>query len=181
MSVKPTPPAIAAIDPLARQYMDAQMALDQLTNELKVAVDAIVRKHWPDLRRATTRAAERYEALRAEVAESEAAFDKPKTRILHGVRVGFRKTPDSVQVLNDDNTCALIRKLMPDQVDVLIASSERPVMAAIEQLEDDQLKKIGCKRVTGKDEAVAKLAATDLDKVVAALMKGAIEKAEADV
>ena len=53
-------------------------------------------------------------------------------------------------------------------------------MAAIEQLEDDQLKRIGCRRVLGKEEPVAKLTDTDLDKIVAALMKGAIERAEVE-
>ena len=180
MAVKPTPTEIAAIDLLARQYADAQMDLDGLTNKLKVVIDAAVRERWPDLKRATTRAAERYEALYAAVCDSKSAFEQPKTRILHGIRVGFRKAKDSVQVLNEDNTCALIRKLLTDQQDTLISTTERPVMAALEQLDDDQLKRIGCRRVPGKDEPVAKLADTDLDKVVAALMKGAIEKAEAE-
>lgn len=180
MAVKPTPPEIATIDLLARQYADAQMDLDGLTNKLKVVIDAAVRERWPDLKRATTRAAERYEALYAAVGDAKPAFDSPKTRILHGIRVGFRKMKDSILVLNEDNTCALIKKLLPDSQDVLISTTERPVMAGLEQLDNDQLKQIGCRRVPGKDEPVAKMADTDLDKVVAALMKGAIEKAEAE-
>lgn len=177
---KTTPPEITVIDPLARQYADAQMALDALTNDLKVVIDAAVRKAWPDLKRATTRAAERYEALYVAVSEAKSAFDSPKTRILHGVRCGFRKAKDSVQVLNDNNTCALIGQHMPELADTLIAVTSRPIIAALEQLEDADLRKLGCRRVPGKDEPIAKLADTDLDKVVAALMKGAIEKAEAE-
>lgn len=180
MATKPIPPEIAEIDLLARQYADAQIDLDSLTNKLKIVIDAAVRERWQELKRATTRAAERYEALYAAVCEAKSAFDQPKTRILHGIRVGYRKVKDSIQVLNDDNTCALIKKLLPDQQDVLISTTERPVMSALEQLEDDQLKRIGCRRVTGKDEPVAKLADTDLDKIVAALMKGAIERAEVE-
>lgn len=180
MAIKPTPPEIAAIDLLARQYADAQMDLDGMTNELKVVIDAAVRKCWPDLKRATTRTAERYEALHAAVSDAKSAFDQPKTRIMHGIRVGFRKAKDSVQVLNEDNTCALIKKVLPDQQDVLISTAERPVMSALDQLDDDLLKRIGCKRVPGKDEPTAKMVDTDIDKVVAALMKGAIEKAEAE-
>ncbi len=174
------PQEITTIDPLARQYADAQLALDALTNELKVEIDAAVRRRWPDLKRATARTAERYEALFAAVSEAQAAFDKPKTRILHGVRVGFRKQKGSIVVLNEENTCALIRKVLPDQEQVLIATSDRVVMAALEPFDNDMLRKIGCKRVPGKDEAVAKLADTEIDKVVAALMKGAIEKAESE-
>ena len=177
---KPIPPEITAIDPLARQYADAQLDLDARTNELKSEIDALVRKAWPELKRATTRAAERYEVLFSAVSQSKSVFDSPRTRLLHGVRVGFRKAKDTVQVLNEENTCALIRKALPDQEDVLIATTERVVMAAVEQLDDAQLRTIGCKRVIGRDEPVAKLADTDLDKVVAALMKGAIEKAEAE-
>jgi len=179
-TTKSIPPEITAIDLLARQYADAQMDLDELTNKLKVVIDAAVRERWQELKRATTRAAERYEALYASVCEAKPAFEQPKTRILHGIRVGYRKAKDSIQVLNDDNTCALIKKLLPEQQDVLISTTERPVMSALEQLEDDQLKRIGCRRVPGKDEPVAKLADTDLDKIVAALMKGAIEKAEVE-
>lgn len=172
-------PDISAIDQHARQYADAQMALDSLTNDLRRQIDQVVREHWPRLRAATTRAAERYEALYALVSESRDAFDKPKTRILHGVRVGFRKSKDSVQILNAENTVALIKRHLADQADVLISTTERPVQSAIEQLEPDDLKLIGCKRVTGGDEPVAAIAETELDKVVQALMKSAIEKAEA--
>jgi hypothetical protein len=179
MVVKALSPEITEIDQLARQYADAQMALDGLTNDLKVVIDAAVRQRWADLKRATTRAAERYEALYAAVSEAQSAFDKPKTRIMHSIRVGFRKANDTVEVLNEANTCALIKKQLPEQRDVLISTTEKPVMSALQQLEDPQLKLIGCKRVIGKDEPVVKLADTDLDKVVAALMKGAIEKAEA--
>lgn len=180
MAVKELSPEITAIDLLARQYADAQMDLDGLTNKLKVVIDAAVRERWPDLKRATTRAAERYEALYAAVSDAKSAFDKPKTRIMHGIRVGYRKAQDNVLVLDSSNTCALIRKVLPGQEDVLISTTERPVMAALEQLDDEQLKLIGCRRVPGKDEPVARMADTDLDKVVAALMKGAIEKAEAE-
>lgn len=178
MAAKPIPPEIAAIDLLARQYADAQMDLDGLTNKLKLVIDSAVRERWPDLKRATTRAAERYEALYNAVTEAKPAFEQPKTRILHGIRVGYRKAKDTIQVLNEENTCALIKKVLADQQDVLISTTERPVMSALEQLEDDQLKRIGCRRVPGKDEPVAKMADTDIDKIVAALMKGAIEKAE---
>jgi chemotaxis response regulator CheB len=175
-----TSPEIAAIDVLARQYADAQTDLDTLTNELKTEIDAAVRKRWADLRRATTRAAERYDALLAAVADAREAFERPKTRILHGVRVGYRKAADVVQVLNADNTCALIKRLLPDQQDVLISTTETPVMDGLKQLDDAQLKLIGCRRVPGNDAPFAKLADTELDKVVAALMKSAIEKAEAE-
>jgi hypothetical protein len=178
MANKPTPPEITAIDLLARQYADAQTDLDGSLNELKQEIDASVRKRWPDLRRATTRAAERIEALVAAVSDARSAFEKPKTRILHGVRVGWRRAQESVLVLNADNTCTLIKRVMPDQEDILIATTERPVMDGLMQLDDASLKLIGCKRVPGSDAPFAKLADTELDKVVAALMKGAIEKAE---
>jgi hypothetical protein len=178
MSTKATAD-ITAIDLLARQYADAQTDLDSLTNELRSEIDAAVRKRWPELRRATTRAAERYDALLGLVRDSREVFEKPKTKILHGVRVGYRKAKDVVQVLNADNTCALIEKHLPDQVEVLISTKKSPVIAGLEQLDDAQLKHVGCKRVPGSDEPFAALADTELDKVVQALMKGAIEKAEA--
>lgn len=178
MNARTTEVQITEIDQLARQYADAQTALDSLTNELRQEIDQAVRARWPELRKATTRAAERYEALYALVSEARPVFEKPKTKILHGVRVGFRKSKDAVQVLDADNTVALIKKHLPDSVELLIARSEKPIQAAVEQLDDSDLKLIGCRRVAGRDEPVAALAETDLDKVVQALMKSAIEKAE---
>jgi hypothetical protein len=180
MNARTNPPDITAIDLLARQYADAQTNLDEETNTLRQKIDRAVRDAWPALRAATTRAAERYEALLAAVTDARDVFEKPKTKILHGVRVGYRKAKDTVQVLNADNTCALIHKVLPDQVDVLISKTEKPVVAGLEQLDDAQLRSVGCKRVAGRDEPIAALAETELDKVVAALMKGAIEKAEAE-
>lgn len=180
MNARTPAPQITEIDQLARQYADAQMALDSLTNDLRAKIDHVVRAHWPDLRRHTTRAAERYEALYAAVSDAREVFEKPKTKILHGVRVGYRKAQDTIEVLNADNTVALIEKLLPDQRDVLISTAKKPVMAGLVQLEDAQLKLIGCKRVPGTDEPIAAMAETELDKVVQALMKGAIEKAEAE-
>lgn len=180
MNARTTPPEITAIDLLARQYADAQTDLDGRTNELKQKIDAAVRAAWPDLRKATTRAAERYDALLAAVSDAKPAFDKPKTRILHGIRVGYRKAQDTVQVLNADNTVALIKRAIPEQQGVLISTTEKPVMDGLMQLDDATLKLIGCKRVPGSDAPFAKLADTELDKVVAALMKSAIDKAEAE-
>jgi hypothetical protein len=181
MNAKATPsPEITQIDLLARQYADAQTDLDTRTSELKRVIEAATRAAWPDLRKATTRAAERYDALLAAVADAEGSFGKPKTRLFHGVRVGYRKEHDSIQVLNPANTCELIKKHLPEQVEVLIATDERPVMDALDQLTDDVLKRIGCKRVPGTDAPFAKLADTDLDKVVQALLKAAIAKVEAE-
>lgn len=173
-------PEITAIDLLARQYADAQTALDTLANDLKGVIETATRKAWPELRKATTRAAERYDAMLAAVAAAKPAFDSPKTRILHGIRVGYRKAQDAIHVLNQGNTCDLIRKHIPEQEDVLIATAESLVMDGLKQLDDDTLKRIGCRRVPGGNEPFAKLADTDLDKVVAALMKAAIAKAEAE-
>jgi len=180
MNAKAIPPEITAIDLLARQYADAQTDLDTRTNVLKGVIETATRAAWPELRKATTRAAERYDALLAAVADAKGAFDKPKTRLFHGIRVGYRKAQDKLVVLNQANTCELIKKHLPDQVGVLIATDERPVMDALEQLDEAVQKRVGCKRVPGSDEPFAKLAETDLDKVVAALMKAAIAKAEAE-
>lgn len=180
MNTRTAAPQLTEIDQLARQYADAQTSLDTITNDLKAEIDAAVRKRWASLRAATTRAAERYDALLAAVTDARDVFDRPKTRILHGVRVGYRKAADAVHVMNADNTCALIKRVLADQRDVLIATSETPVMDALKQLDDATLKQIGCRRVTGDNAPFAKLADTEIDKVVAALMKGAIEKAEAE-
>lgn len=171
---------ITEIDTLARQYADAQTDLDAYTNALRTKIDQVVRDHWSELRRLTTRTAERYEALFSEVSVARAVFDKPKTKILHGVRVGYRKRPDSVQVLNAENTCALIEKILPDEAGVLVATTKKPIIAGIAELDDAQLKLIGCSRVPGVDEPIAELAETEVDKVVAALLKSAIEKVEAE-
>ncbi|HNW37160.1 MAG TPA: hypothetical protein PKM25_19620, partial [Candidatus Ozemobacteraceae bacterium] len=65
----------------------------------------------------------------------------------------------------------LIRKHFPEQVDVLVKITEKPVQSALNQLTVGDLKKLGVSVSEGGDEALIKPTDTDIDKLVAKLLE----------
>ncbi|HRQ63918.1 MAG TPA: hypothetical protein PKZ76_03490, partial [Xanthomonadaceae bacterium] len=108
--------------------------------------------------------------LHAAVEASPDLFQQPKTRTLHGIRVGWMKQRGKLEIADTASTVALIEKLLPDQVDVLIKTTKAPVRPALQQLCVRDLKRIGVAVTDDVDTVVIKAADGDLDKLIAALL-----------
>ena len=164
----------------AKAFADARGALAQIVGEIKAVMDEIKRDQLPTIRRRLARVAELEATLRDAVADSPELFVKPRTVIMHGVRVGFQKAKGGVVVPDAKRTLMLIRRHLPEQADTLIKTTEQVVKAALLNLSVADLKRVGCEVDDTGDEVVVRPVDGDVDKLVTALLRGAEAELQAE-
>jgi hypothetical protein len=161
---------IADIEALARRYAEARSALAERVQELEDEVTRLRRARMPAIRRALAIAQERRDGLAAAVAEAPELFERPKTVIFHGIRVGYQKGRGTITWEDDARVCALIRRHFPDQAESLIKVIERPLKTALAQLSTADLKRIGVQVVETGEEIVIRPVDGDLDRMIERLL-----------
>ena len=162
---------IGTIEKMTKDYADARATLSGRVTEMKEAIDLIKRRYLPLIKHAVNAALERKSKLQGEIENNPQLFEKPRTLVLHGIRVGFQKQRAGMEWNDDAAVVKLIRKHFPEQVDVLVKTTEKPVKTALNQLTVSDLKKLGVSVSEGADEPVIKPTDTDVDKLVAKMLE----------
>lgn len=157
------------IDKLAKKLADASAALRNDKQEATSSLFEIVKHFLPGIRKKAQAVADRTEALLAAVKESPDAFPEgAKSDSVYGIKVGFKKMPDTVTSEdNDETTIAHINTLSPAQRRKFLRVKVELDKAALAKCTDDELAELKCKRVYGDNTAFVKDDDTDLGKLVA--------------
>lgn len=164
------------LDSIAKQadsYAAARALLAERVTALNDALTLLRRQHIAGIKRALTKTVEAEAELRGLVKASAASFTKPKTRVFNGVKVGFQKGKGVLNIPDVAAVIARIKKHLPEQADILIATTEKPVKDALAQLDGADLKKLGVTLSATGDQVVVKPVDSDVDKLVDALLKDA--------
>lgn len=162
---------VREIEELAARFSKQREALVGVMTSFREEANAIERKYFPRLRRLVVSVKEIEAELLGAIEQSPEHFDRPRSVIFHGIKLGYRKGAGKLEMADADRTVTLIRKHLPDQADVLIETKERPVKAALLQLDVAQLKRIGCTVEDTSDIAFAKPIDGDVEKALKALLK----------
>lgn len=158
------------IDTLTRKHADARTRLADHVRALTGDIEAAKRSYLPGIRGAVARAKDTEAELRAAIEASPELFVKPRTQTLHGIRVGFKKGKGKLEIDNEEHLVKLIRKHFPEQFDALVKTTEKPLKGALEQLAAADLKKLGIEVADTGDVVFIKDTASDVDKLVDALL-----------
>lgn len=161
------------IERQAKKYADAREHLAGIVAGMNEGIETIKRDNMKRLKKAVAEAAEQHEALKALIEATPAAFIKPRSVVLHGIKLGYQKGKGKIEWADADQVVRLIKKHFPEQADVLIATSERPAKEALAQLTAAELKKVGISVTDGGDAVFIKPADSAVDKMVDALLKDA--------
>lgn len=170
------------LDPIEQAAKALRAARDTLTDRattLHDELEAAKRRSIVGLRNSVAKVAEAQSKLIAAIDDAPHLFAKPKSIVLHGLRLGYRKGTGSIDWDDDEQVVKLVRKHFPEQFDVLVKTTEKPVKTAISGLSVAELKKIGVTVEDTGDVSFAKDATAEVDKLVKALLKGAEEEAAA--
>lgn len=167
------------IETKAKAHAAARLALTNHVTLLNAEIEAVKQKRLKKLRECVALATETGDELLALVSESSELFKKPKSAVLHGIKLGFKKEKGKISFTDEDQVLKLIRKHLPDLADVLIVTTEKPSKEAMNNLEAGQLKKIGVTVTADSDVAFISDPASDVDKIVNALLKGVAEEVAA--
>lgn len=162
---------LGEIDNLTKDYSESYRKLSDKVQELELELEAVKRKHMRYIKDFANEALEKRSKLTAAVDESKPLFEKPKTIVLHGMKVGLQKGKEKIVVPDEEKTIMLIRKNLPDQSDILIKTEEKIIKPALENLSAGDLKKVGLNLIESTDYVVIKPTGSDVDKIVNALLK----------
>lgn len=172
-------PTMQEIEKKAKAHAEARLALTNHVTLLNAEIEEIKRKRMKKLREAVALAVATSDELLALVSESSELFKKPKSAVLHGIKLGFKKLPGKISFADEEQVIKLIRKNLPDLVDVLIIPTYKTSKEAMNNLEAGQLKKIGVTVSSDSDVAFVTDPTSDVDKIVNALIKGATDEVTA--
>ena len=164
------------IDYLTNLFATARADLADLVGVLNEEIERAKRKKLAEIKRLVARCADKHAALKAAIESAPELFQKPRTVVFHGIKVGFRKGTGSVDWEDDDQVVRLIEKHFPEQLDLLVKTTKMPIKKGLLQLSVAELKKIGCTAEETGDVVVIKPTDSEVDKVVNALLKDATEE-----
>ncbi len=169
---------LTEIEKLAKELSDARNLLREGMAQIEEEMAAVKKRYLPAIRRSVEKAAGWHQRLHSAVSESPEFFQKPKTVIFHGIRLGYMKSKGEIVWEDTDQVVKLIKKHFPDQAETLIQVTEKPLKTALAQLSVADLKKIGVTVSDTSDEVVIKPTDSEIDKLINALLKDEeIEKA----
>lgn len=169
------PTSLARIDELTAAHAADYARLAAVVNSLNHEIELAKKKYLPQLRLWVADCKASRAALSDAISTIPDEFVKPRTRQLHGFKVGLRKLEGKIVFADEAKAIQLIEKHFPGQFDVLVATSQSVVKDAAAQLPAADLKRIGGEITDSVDEVVIKSATGDVEKLVDALIK---EKAE---
>lgn len=168
--------SLGEIETAVRKFAAARQELGDLVGELNEKIEALKRQRLTEIKRAVARAAERQSEVHNLVEGAPELFVKPRTFVLHGIKIGFQKGKGGIEFSDPDRVCELIRKHLPDQEEALIRTKESPNKEALGLLPVADLKRIGCNVAEADDQVVIKATDSEVDKIVTALLEHATEE-----
>lgn len=159
------------IERKAAHYAEVRHELMDLLREIEAKQRQIIEERLGQIRAhlATVAAAEA--DLREWIEAYPTQFEKPRTRVFHGVKVGLQKGKGKVEIDDEPKTIRLIREKLPDeQAELLIKVTERVDRRMVADLTTADLKRLGIRVVESGDQVVIRPVDGDLDKLVSTLL-----------
>lgn len=172
-------PTMQDIESKAKTHAAARLALTNHVALLNAEIEAVKQKRLKKLRDLVATATSTGDELLEMVRESEELFKKPKSVVLHNVKLGFKKLPGKIDIANPDQTIKLIKKHFPELADNLIDTKETPSKQGLNTCDAATLKKVGVTVTSDTDVAFISDPASEVDKIVDALLKGAMDEVAA--
>ncbi len=157
---------LGEIEGLAKTYAEARDKLTATLNKLDRLINAFTRRYLPGIKVQVRIAKERESALLTAIDTSRSLFQRPKSIVLCGIKVGLHKGSGKLEWEDDDLVIKLIRRHLPEKADLLIDTKETVKRAGLNTLTVAELKSIGVAVGDTDDVAFAKGVDSDIEKLV---------------
>jgi hypothetical protein len=174
---------LADIERACKAYSDESTKLNDLVSALDADLAKVKQDHIAGIKRQATVVARREAELAQHRDDAPDLFVKPRTVIMHGVKVGYTT---SIGRIDYDDEAAVIRQIrakLADRADELIRSEESLIKDALKRLTPAELARIGCRIDGAGNIGILKLVGGDIekliDKLIAKMVAGIIEDREA--
>jgi hypothetical protein len=154
------------LEKLTKRYADANDDLRSHMRDLAQVIENVKREHFKYIKHAFVMAVDRKADLKAEIETAPEVFEKRKTMVMHGIKIGIVKSKGKIEIADDERTAALIEKHFPEQIETLIKVSKKPIKANLNDMSAADLRKIGVTVEEAGEVVVIKAAADELDKLI---------------
>lgn len=158
------------IEALTKAFAGARAELAERLDVLREEQEAAKRRRLQGIKNALGRVQSTYDELKGAVEGSQTLFEQPKTRVMHGIRVGWMKQRGKLEIADRDGVIDRIRKLLGEEAGAYIKVTEAPVVSALANLPAKDLRRIGITLTDDVDAVVIKAADGELDKLIDALV-----------
>lgn len=166
------------IETLCGALAGRRRLLYERLSALEADIAALKKKHMRELKRHVALTADAQSALVSAVEGATELFERPKTRIFHGIKVGFRKGPGALDWEDDEDLVRKIEKYFGDEAEAYLIVKKKPSAEALEDCDAATLKRLGVEVGDDQDVVVVKPVESDVEKLIKALLKGAADDAE---
>lgn len=167
------------IEEATTQYADHRELVKLRVQYLNDEIEKLKRVHLPEIKDAAADAANALASLETLIDESRGLFVRPRSIIISGIRVGLQKGKGGLEYDDEDTVIRLIRKVLPlEQHELLIKIKESVNKKALGDLDVATLKKVGVTVQGTGDVVLVKPVDSEVEKIVAAVVKEAKAAAE---
>lgn len=166
------------IERLAQDYAAAVSDAEAVSQQFEAAVAQLKRRFVTKARAHVGHVATARRALQVAIQQAPELWEKPRTRVFHGVQCGLRRVPGELTWDDDDTLIRKIRQFYVDEIGALIKTVEKPNANGLALLPEDEQRRLGLSVVGTGDRVVLKVVAPDLDKFVRALVGSLTEDDE---
>jgi len=176
-----TKPTLAKMEPLCAAYDCECVELDIRIAQLEADLEVVKQKHLPGLKKQAAKLAAREAELYSAVENAPDLFQRPKTFVIAGTKIGFANSIGSVVFEDADYVVNQVEKLFPKRVDELVKTEKTPRKDALRTLPEADLAKLGCKVMGDGPVVIVKRVSGDVEKLINKLIEklvGAMVKGE---
>lgn len=162
---------LSDLEKFAEIYARDHQLLSELVAALQAEMAAVKARQLARLRTAVIFAQTSKAVLHTAVAESAALFERPRTQIFHGIKIGLAKGKGRLEISDEAATLAKIRQHFGREADRYLRTSITPNKEALAQLPAAELKKLGVTLTDSGDTVVIKPMNSEVEKTVASLLR----------
>jgi hypothetical protein len=168
---------LGEIEKLTREYAKQRGALEEKVAEMQTEIGLVRRRHLEGIKRCIERAGEAHQALFEALSEAPELFQRPKSLLISGILVGYRKERDRFEWIDSEKLADAIKERFPDLYSKVVKVTQRPLEKALMLFDLEVLNELGVTLDVGKDRVIIEASNTEIDKLVEALVREAEEQA----
>ena len=158
---------VKKIDSLALEYSQHEMEVAKMIQKWDMKIAKIKKDAHVALALPLRKMQKAKDKLYVAICDSADMFDKPKTIILHNVRIGYIASKTTVCWDDTEKLVAKLKDKYPDKVDVLIKTEEKPIKTSLLMLSAKELKRLPLKVEIGEDQVFIKTTDKDIERALA--------------
>ena len=169
---------IIEIQQLTEAFSREHRALSVIVQTVEAELAAVRKRYLRRIMDQVALTVARKAELLAALEQSKELFDKPRTRVFAGVKVGYRKLEGKIVIADPEKTVDKLYEMFPETANTYVVITHTPSKEAIASLDAATLKKLGVQVTADTDAVVVKTLDCEIEKRVSSLLDASTDLSE---